>query len=527
MTTSNTSSIVSQVVASSVPGGQQSIPTANVPPHRLSERIWKNVTTLRGRFTLFALIIAVFAVITAATVLLSSIRANADLNNINKPSVDAAQAIVPYIENIDAQTANYLADTNPADVHSCIITSIDLQQPSQQLGTLSTHDCADHTINADLQKIDDELYIAGHNVSFTGEHTAIVQTELGLEEYISDINLMRSEYQQAANAHSPNDSHMQRAYQYAIAATNVLHQQIIPTGATISSEPGLPACKPGTQTIAAQTWPNGGIEQNVGCLSAISKANLDSAYGDTVKFVGISLGLVFGLCIYSCIFIAWATWNMASTTHHLINIGLGLTFVIALVITGVVLSDFDAIYGYKGNFSIIQNDYGVVYNSGLLEQNSADANADQAHWLLALKFNDPNANHWYSDWQAKQQAVQAALQNMQSSSQLTQSQPLYATLTQEWRGIELQDQAIDAQAVYGNSSGRANAENSYANNGNGSFQTFLHDVNRLSVSYSLQYNSVFSQTGALLIALMTWCSAIFLLLGIVAAWSISRRLSEF
>jgi hypothetical protein len=527
MAISNISDIVSQIAASHVSGGQQSTPVVHMPPRRLSERIWQSVTTLRGRFIIFALLIVVFACITAVTILLSAIRANDDLNTINKPGVDAAQAIVPYIENIDAQTASYLADTNPTDLHPCAITDIGLQQPNQQASLLSTHDCADRTINADVQKIDDELYTAGHNVSFSGEQTAIVQIELGLEEYISDINLMRSEYQQASNPHSPNDSHMQQAYRYAIAATNVLHQQIVPMTAASSSEPGLPACKLDTQTLAAQTWPKGGIEQNVSCLSAISKANLDAAYNDTVKFVGISLGLVFGLCIYTCIFIAWATWSMASTTHRLINVGLGLTFIIALVFTGLVLSDFDAIYGYKGNFSIIQHNYGIVYNAGLLEQNSADANADQAHWLLALQFNDPGANHWYSGWQAKQQAVHNILQQMQNSNQSAQSQALYTRLTQDWRAIVQYDQAIDAQAANGSSSDIASAEQSYVIRGNQSFQTFLYDVNRLSISYSQQYNSVFSQTGALLKALMLWCSAIFLLPGILAAWCISRRLPEF
>ena len=117
-----------------------------------------------------------------------------------------------------------------------------------------------------------ELYLAGHNVAFTGEHTAIVQIEAGLEEYVSDINLMRREYLQVADTNNPADSHLRNAYHDAVAATNVLHQKITPltTGAN-DTEAALPTCKVGTQTLSSQTWPGGGIEQNVGCLSAISK----------------------------------------------------------------------------------------------------------------------------------------------------------------------------------------------------------------------------------------------------------------
>ncbi len=67
----------------------------------------------------------------------------------------------------------------------------------------------------------------------------------------------------------------------------------------------------------------------------------------------------------------------------------------------------------------------------------------------------------------------------------------------------------------------------FLSTGNSSFQTFLGAVSRFSVSYSQEYNAVFSRTGALLLSLMTWCSAIFFLLGFVAAWGISRCLPEF
>jgi hypothetical protein len=526
--TQQTSSFVSTAIA---PPGSQTTPALLNSARRASfaERMWRRLATLRGRFVLFTFIIIVLATITAATILLSSLRANADLHTINKPSVDAAQAIVPYMENVDAQSANFLANTSSSDIQPCVITSIDQQTADQQLGNMSIHDCADRTIDADLQKINQQLYLAGHNVSFAGESTAIQQTETGLQEYVSDIDLMRNEYSLATNRTNPNDAHMRNAYRYSLAASNVLHQQITSLNPGVKvTESGLPSCTLGKQTLSAQSWPNGGIEQNVGCLSGISKANLDAAYADTVKFVGISLGLVFGLCIYSCIFIVWATWSMAATTHRLLNIGLIVALLVAIALTSVVLSDFDAIYGYKGDFSVIQNDYGSVYNAGILQQESADANTDQARWLLALQYNDPNANQWYNDWQNENALVRSSLQTIGKNSDQS---ALYNSMQQAWNSNASQGQQVASQVR--NSDGSINtraiptAENTFTNTVNGSFQSFLQATNHYSQSYSQQYTTVFDRTNALLNSLMTWCAAAFLVLGLVAAWGITRRLRDF
>jgi hypothetical protein len=526
--TQQTSSFVSSAIA---PRGAQAkpLPLNTGSRQSLAERLWRALTTLRGRFVFFAFIIAVLATITAATILLSSLRANADLHTINKPSVDAAQAIVPYIENVDAQSANFLANTSSSDIHPCVITSIDGQTADQQLGNLSIHDCANRTIDADLQKINQQIYLAGHNVSFAGESTAIQQTETGLEEYVSDINLMRNEYSLATSTHSANDPHMRNAYRYSLAASTILHQQIASLNPGVAViEPNQPSCTLGKTTLPAQTWPNGGIEQNVSCLSAISKANLDASYTDTVKFVGISLGLVFGLCIYSCIFLLWATWSMAATTHRLLNIGLVVALLVAIALTSVVLSDFDAIYGYKGNFSVIQNDYSTVYNAGLLQQESSDANTDQARWLLALQYKDTNANQWYTNWQSENTLVRSSLQTIGKNSNQS---ALYNNMQQAWNQNASQGQQVASMVRSNdgtiNTGNIPTAEASFTNTVNTSFQTFLQATNHYSSTYSGQYTTLFNHTNALLNSLMTWCAAAFLLLGFVAAWGITRRLKDF
>ena len=344
---------VKSSILSTAPKGQQA--GGNVPlPRSLAERLWQRFTTLRGRFIALVVVMVIVTCATALVIAVSSSRAYSDLSAIGDasiPSVDAAQAIIPYMEDIDARSADYLANTNLNDVRTCSIASTGQQAgvPTAVLdksARYSVHDCASHIIDADLQLVNRELFTAGQNASYAGGRTAIEQTQAGLEEYMADINLMRHEFTLAANKNEKNDPHMQQAYQAYVAATNVLHQRISPlTADTAYAEPKLPSCTIDGHVLAAQQWPSGGIEQNMSCLSFISKSHLDTAYEDTVKFVGISLGLVFGLCMYSCIVIVWATWSMAATTHRLINIGLACSLLIAIVFTSIVLADFDSTMG--------------------------------------------------------------------------------------------------------------------------------------------------------------------------------------
>ena len=111
-----------------------------------------------------------------------------------------------------------------------------------------------------------------------------------------------------------------------------------------------------------------------------------------------------------------------------------------------------------------------------------------------------------------------------------QSQPIYPTLIQNWNQVDAQGNVITGELK--NANGSINpgsipkAEGTYISTETPSFQTFLYDVGLFSSSYSQQYTTIFNQTGALLLSLMTWCSATFFLLGFVAAWGISRRLPE-
>ena len=104
-------------------------------------------------------------------------------------------------------------------------------------------------------------------------------------------------------------------------------------------------------------------------------------------------------------------------------------------------------------------------------------------------------------------------------------------LVSDWQQVNTQGTVVTE--TIGNTNGTVsqqqvtNAQIVYTNIANSSFQAFMHDTSQYSDLYSQQYDTVFNQTGALMTALMTWCSAIFLLLGLVAGWGIFRRLKEF
>lgn len=495
-------------------------------PRSGAERIWKRATRLRTRFILMMIAILCLTIVTAVAAAVYSNRAYSDLTTIGDqsiPSVDGAQAVVPAIEDAEGQTATYLANVNPATLSPCLLNST-----GQQVGTLNRHDCADRNIDADLALANHELFLAGHDVSYPGGRTAIEQTEKGLEAYAGDVNLMRYEFNLATDKSSASDPHMQQAYQAYLAATNVLRQSVNTNGAsTTYSEQKLPACVIGGVTIPAQTWPAGGIDQNINCLSSINKVHLDTAYQDTVKFVGVSLGVIFGLTMYCCILLLWATWSLAGTTHHVLNPLLALALLFTMLITGIVLADFDTIYGHNGSFSIIENDYNSVYDATNFKQAATIAEADQARWLLALTFHDPSANQRYQEWQNQAQTAQTSLKAVRSSTQSPQTAQLLTQIVQSWTQYNTQSNQVASTAQPGSAQNLTGAETLYSGGASQAFRQFTTTLNQFSTVRHQDYTAAFSDANGRLSSLTFLCAIAFPLLGLLGVAGILTRMREF
>ena len=461
--------------------------------------------------------------ITVATAIATAIyssRAYSDLTTIGNesiPSVDGAQAVVPAIEDAQAQAAIYLANASPNAVQPCLLNS-----SGQRLTVLTFHDCADRNIDADLLLANHELFLAGHNVSYPGGQTAIEQTQKGLEAYSASINLMRHDFNLATNKSNPGDPFMQQAYQAYSAATNLVRRSV-GGPASAFSEADIPACTIAGVTLPAQAWPAGGIDQNMNCLSAINKVHLDIAYQDTVKFVGVGLGVTFGLTMYSCIFLFWATWSMASTVHRAFNPLLALALLFALIVTGVVLADFDTIYGHNGSFSIIETDYNSVYSTTNLKQAATIAESDEAHWLLALAFHDPSAVSLHQAWQSHMQAAQTSLQAILSGSQSPQNVQLLNSIKQDWQRYDLQSSQVASTAPQDLHS----AETICSGSASQALQQFTAGLNQFSATRHQDYASAFNDANGRLSSLTILCAITFPLLGLIGVAGILTRMREF
>src|SRR2546421_12867451 len=146
------SSSLSQQVG---PGGtsQLSRSSARVPTKQLRmidvSGLWQQAReTIRGQCITLASIIFIFSVIAGFLVMRAFSQASTDLNTIasgSVPSVDAAQAMSQYIEDIDAKTADYLAAASLTDKIPCTIIG-----SNRNPGLLTDHDCDQINIDAEL-----------------------------------------------------------------------------------------------------------------------------------------------------------------------------------------------------------------------------------------------------------------------------------------------------------------------------------------------------------------------------------------
>ncbi|HEY3992476.1 MAG TPA: hypothetical protein VGM01_06295 [Ktedonobacteraceae bacterium] len=500
------------------------IQTGATSSRSLTARLWRGFTTLRGRFTTLLIAILIVTSLTAVAVAVSSSRALSDLNTISQksiPGTTAAQNIVPYLEDIDAHASDYLANSSATLSIQCINS-----QTGQQLGQLSIHDCASKIIDSDLLKLNHQLFLASQNVPYSGLQTALEQTQTGLETYVADINLMRHDYS-LANPDNPNDPHLLQAYQDSRAAQTILLKQL---PGNVAHEPNLPSCTlHGRGVLGPQTWPTSGIETNMLCLSSLGKQQEDSAYQDTVSFFGISLGIVFGLSIYSCIFLVWTSWSMATVTRKFFNLGLIAALLVVLFSTTIVLMDFDAIYGHNGYFSVVDNAYNNVYTAGALQQEGTQAQANQARWLTALNYHDQtSANQWQQDEQSQSQQVVTLLHTLSTNSSDAQDTSLIAQMQQDWKEYTTQvgeiTQLVNAP---GTASYLGAAENLHTNGVSSTMQIFIHDVQQFSQANTNNYTNILIQAGERLSQLTTLWAIIFPILGVLGAWGVSRRLKDF
>jgi hypothetical protein len=298
--------------------------------------LWQQMRkTLKGRFTVLAVCIVILALAQAVFFAHSFQQASSDLDTINSgsiPSVDAAQTMAQYIEDIDAKSADYLATAALTTTMPCSIVGT-----TYNPGPLTVHDCDDRTISAEIVLANQQLYLAIHNVTYPGERTATERIIAGFQDYMAQIAIMRHEYTLATAKSNPNDVHMQNAHKAYLAANAILTSAIT-TKPTLNAaqnyvydEKNVPSCTLNGRSVAPTVWPLGSIRDNIDCLSAINYNHLYAAYDDTTNFLGSTVILSLIFCIIFCLLVTGTTGYMAAMTHRVINIGLTLAVIISII----------------------------------------------------------------------------------------------------------------------------------------------------------------------------------------------------
>lgn len=493
--------------------------------------------TLKGQFVVLAVGNSILALLLSLIVSQALQRASNDLDTINTgsiPSVDAAQAMAQYSEDIDAKAADYLATGALSATVSCVL--VGSNGSSVNVGALTVHNCDDRNIDAEIILANQQLFEAAHNVTYPGERTAIERITAGFEEYVADITVMRHEYAQAKSVMDTQDVHLQSAYQEYLAASDVLHQRISRTplknvdGTFDLDEPNAPTCAINGRVLNAQTWALGSVEDAITCLNAINKDHLDAAYSDTMSFLNTSTDIALACCILFWLLLMFTTWRMMATTHRIINSGLTLALLTSLVFGITILSFFGGMSGRHGAFGqMVKDDYDSIYAAALLKRYGTAANGDESRWLIAQAFgNQQEIEHWSQDWQTNTQQVMTLIKQAQANRTWPEEDQPLADIQSSWNNYYAIDGQIRQKAQDKTDVNRVlDAETLSTGDSNRTFDTFSSAVDQLSKANSNHYQTTYADTQGRLSLYITLSLTLFPLMGLVAIWGVTRRLKDF
>jgi len=464
-------------------------------------------------------------------------RASTDLDTIANgsiPSINAAQAMTQYIEDIDAKSADFLAAAGLTDVFPCQIAGT-----NQDLGMLRVHDCDQQTITAEIALANQKIYEAARNVTYPGERTAIERIIAGFEDYRADIARMQYEYALAKDPTDASDPHLQNAYQAYVAASTILHTKIAqpptigPNGQPVYNEPVVPDCTINGRAVSGDIWPLGSLEDNMACLSSINKAHLDAAYDDSVGFLGLAFVVTLICCLLFCSLLSFTAWRMAATTHRVINLGLTLALLAGLILSIGVVTQFSTLGGRHGAFGqMVKDDYDSIYAAALLNHVGNAANADESRWLIAVEFGDQaNIDHWQQDWDQNKAEVASLIAAAHANRTYPQEDQPLADMDNYWAQYTSIDSQIRAaatdQSVASPVMRLLDGERISTGISNEAFGSFANAVTRLSAANAAYYSRTYTATAAGLSLFLTVSLVFFPLIGLVAAWGVARRLKEF
>lgn len=521
----------------------------------LLARQWR---TLKGQFIVYAGLILLLAGVMTLVASTSLNRASTDLVTIDQgsiPSVNYAQSMAQLVSQIDAQSADFLAAAGLTNTRPCTIQT-SLTRPDQ-VETLTVHDCDAHSIDAETVLINEQLFNAEHNVTYTGEQTAVERISTGLESYLGDIHQMRVDYDLAKSKTDPNDSALQQAYQAYLAGSAILHDKInLPTinanQIPLDTEANLPLCQSsdGKINYSPEQWTQGSLSVALDCLSSINHHALEQANTDANSFLGGTFWLLLFLGVLLSGLLIFSTIRMMATSHRAINPGLLPAALIALILgvslLGLVnslgkqgdhtgwqadpVSHIDQAASIDGAFQqMVSDNYDSVYDAAILTRYATDANADESRWLIAQEFNDTaNIQRWQTDWQYNVGQVHYWMQNAQNNLTWTEEQSPLQQMTTDWNQYDTIDGQIRSDATNQRDPNHLlTAEALSTGNSNSAFGHFTDAVSQLSAADQGHYNTTRDATSQSLGLSFLLSLVLFPLTGLLAVWGVWLRLKDF
>ncbi len=502
---------------------------------RLTARLWQQLIwgTLKGQFLFLAFWVLALSIMLAFAFpgALRQITLNLDtINQGSIPSVDAAQATAQNLEDIDAKAADYLATADLNSKEPCTLPG------STEVLRLTVHDCDNRAIDAETVQANQQLYLAAHNVTYSGERTAIERIIAGFEQYSSHIAVMRYAFNQAQSKTDPKDFHLQQAYQAYRAATEELYTRISlaplkdASGNVLLSETNLPDCSPRGQNLSGKDWALGSIEDNLACLNIINKTHLDAAYTNTTDFLTITKNLTLILGGLLFLIILLTTQRMLSITHRLINSGLSMALLITTILVITLNIFVGSLAGRHGSFGqMVEDDYDSVYAAARLQRYGTAANADESRWLVALKFKDqPQADRWQQDWTQNIGQVSALSKDAINNRTWSEEDQPLADLQSNWNHYTLIDGRLRSTAISMNDPNHLRqAEELSTGESNHAFTEFFNAVSGLSQANRAHYTHSYEQATGDLARFILLCELLFPLIGLSALWGITQRLKDF
>jgi hypothetical protein len=492
-------------------------------------------TTLRGQFIALGGLIVVLACVQALSSSSALAQAGRDLDAIGTasvPSLDAAQAMGQYLEDMDARAADYLATGALTDRVPCAVVG-----PSRDPGPIPLHDCDALNIEAETMLFNAVLYNAAHSGTYPGERTAVERITAGFQEYTAALALMRHEWELAADKSAAADPHMQAARAAYQAANNIWRVQLTQmppingAGRPLFNEPVVPDCVlPDGRALSWTVWPLGSMRDNVDCLSYLNKNKLDAAYTDTNRFLGDAHSLAMYLGIAFIFALAGATWRMARITHRAVNIGLLGALLVGTTLSLAVALRFATMDGSTGEFhSMVRNSYDSVYEAAVLKRSATAAAGAQARWLLARAAGDQAAaDTAATDWKTNVGQVNAYISLVRDNRTWADEDTPLVLLRTNWEQYAALDDKIRTAADDMTDPQRIiTAEQLSAGDSHADFVRFLSAVDDLSSANRSHYSKTYNSAQDNLHGWLSSAGLLFPLIGLAAAWGIGGRLKDF